>query len=213
MVNIPKPKILLLSLNKQPFFSDMYSGLLKALAARADLVEAAIILPELSPSEYSAVFVTDEAISERKHASVLSRVIDYTRAGGIVVIGGHFSSLVRLDDLDNHFHIWGLPWKKAGYRRSTCVLNPATHPGFRSNGSLPKSYSMKVLSLQGVAPGDIVYRRTECDVSVKEDPMAPVDEGAVTYARVGSGYIGYIGDVNAEQESTNVVLALCGLPL
>ena len=207
MANVQRPQILLLSLNKQPFFDEMFSGLLKALVARADVAEASTTLqvPELSPSQYSAVIVTDEAISERKYVVILSRVVEYARAGGIVVVGGLFSSCVNLGNLDTYFHAWGLSWKKAGYRRSTCVLNSATHPGFRSNGSMPTSYSMKVLSLKGVALGDVVYKRTD-DEKVN-------DEGAITYTRVGNGYLGYIGDVNAEEMSTSVILAMCGLPL
>ncbi|KAF8491928.1 hypothetical protein JB92DRAFT_3004887 [Gautieria morchelliformis] len=203
MASHPKPKILLLSLKKQPFFDQMYSGLLSALVSRADVREATAGLPQISPSQYSAIFVTDEAISERKYAEVHSRLVDYARAGGVVVIGGLFSSCVVLGDFDAHFLAWGLSWKKAGYRRSTCALNPATHPGFRSNKGLPISYSMKVLSLKGAALGDIMYKRTDDDET---------NEGAVTYTRVGDGYLGYIGDVNAEEESTTVILAMCGLP-
>jgi hypothetical protein len=202
MASRPKPKILLLSLKKQPFFDKMYSGLLSALVSRADVLEATIGLPQISPSKYSAIFVTDEAISERNHAETLSRIVEYARAGGVVVIGGLFSSCVVLGDLDAHFLAWGLSWKKAGYRRSTCAVNPAAHPGFRSNRNLPISYSMKVLSLKGVALGDIMYKRTDDETN----------EGAVTYTRVGDGYLGYIGDVNAEEESTSVILAMCGLP-
>lgn len=207
MANVQKPQILLLSLSKLQFFDRMHSGLLKALVARAHVVEALTTLqvPELSPSLYSAVIVTDEAISEAKYVDILSRVVQYARAGGIVVIGGLFSSCVNLANVDALFHAWGFPWKKAGYRRSTCALNPATHPGFRSNSSLPISYSMKVLSLKGVALGDIVYKRTE-DEKIN-------DEGAVIYTRVGDGYLGYIGDVDAEEKSINVILAMCGLPL
>lgn len=43
---------------------------------------------------------------------------------------------------------------------------------------------------------------------------APVDlnEAPVVYTRVGRGYLGYIGDVNGEEESTNVILSMLGLP-
>jgi hypothetical protein len=216
MTNDKKPKILLLSLNKQSWFDNMYIGLLKAIAARAEIVEATSVaaLPKLSPSVHSAVFITDEAITERKHAAVLSQIVDYTRAGGTVVIGGLFSSFVKLDTLDAHFLCWGLSWKAAGYRRSPCVLSRATHPGFRSNGRLPASYSMKAVSLKGLAPEDIMYKREEGEGEDEDKVTSRLpEEATVAYARLGSGYLGYIGDVNAEEDSISVVLAMCGLPV
>jgi hypothetical protein len=41
----------------------------------------------------------------------------------------------------------------------------------------------------------------------------PVDElrAAVVAAKVGLGYLAYVGDVNGEQGSDEVFLALCGL--
>lgn len=36
-------------------------------------------------------------------------------------------------------------------------------------------------------------------------------EAAVALASVGQGKLGYMGDVNAEVESTTVLLGLCGL--
>ena len=213
MTNTGKPKVLLLSLNKQPWFDDMYSGLLKAIATRADVVEATSLpIPHLSPSTYSAVFITNEALTDRKHMKVLSQAIDYARGGGIVVIGALFASFTKLTDFDSHFLTWGVSWKAAGYRRSTCVFDRTTHPGFRSNQRLPASYSMKAVSLQGVGPGDIVYKRNESD-KTDEDRSSLLEEATVTYTRLGSGYLGYIGDVNAEEGSTSVALAMCGLPL
>jgi hypothetical protein len=37
------------------------------------------------------------------------------------------------------------------------------------------------------------------------------DQAQVVLATVGSGKLGYIGDVNNETESQRVVLAMCGL--
>jgi len=36
-------------------------------------------------------------------------------------------------------------------------------------------------------------------------------ECPVAFAKVGDGWLGYIGDVNAEEESDNVVLGMLGL--
>lgn len=37
------------------------------------------------------------------------------------------------------------------------------------------------------------------------------DESPVACASVGQGKLGYLGDVNAERESGDVILAMCGL--
>ena len=38
-----------------------------------------------------------------------------------------------------------------------------------------------------------------------------LDESPVFLAKVGDGKLGYVGDVNAEEESNLVILAMCGL--
>jgi len=42
---------------------------------------------------------------------------------------------------------------------------------------------------------------------------SPVDQAQtpVAFTKIGDGSLGYIGDVNAEEESDNVVLAMCGI--
>ena len=44
-------------------------------------------------------------------------------------------------------------------------------------------------------------------------PPSDVDEaqGAVVGAEVGNGFLVYVGDVNGEEGSDKVILALCGL--
>jgi hypothetical protein len=36
-------------------------------------------------------------------------------------------------------------------------------------------------------------------------------QAAVVGAKVGNGYLVYVGDVNAEEGSDNIILSLCGL--
>ena len=164
---------------------------------------------------------------ERKYIKVLSQAIDYARGGGIVVIGGLFTAFAKFPEFEPHFLTWGFPWKAASYTKSDSVLNQKTHPGFRSNGRLPASYYMKYVSLQGVAPEDIMYKKkdyepeepdepdSETDEPDKtdEDPSGLLEEATAAYARLGSGYLGYIGNVNPGEEYTNIVLAMCGLQL
>jgi hypothetical protein len=74
---------------------------------------------------------------------------------------------------------------------------------------------MKTVHLKGIAPETIVYGSTSQSLtqSMVFAP-SPVDlsEAPVVYTRVEQGFLGYIGDVNGEDESTNVILSMLGLP-
>jgi hypothetical protein len=37
------------------------------------------------------------------------------------------------------------------------------------------------------------------------------DQAPICFTSVGEGYLGFVGSVNTEEESTSVILALCNL--
>ncbi|KAG5721401.1 RNA polymerase II-associated protein 3 [Termitomyces sp. T112] len=163
----------------------------------------------------TGVFVADAAIANRKNAQMLTKLVEYAKAGGSVVIGGAFSSLVKPKDIGAFFlKSWGVPWKPGSYHRTTFFLNPA-HELAKSNPVLAQSYSMKALHLKDISPDVVVYRPTrESRLESLVFPPGPVtnmNESPVVRTRVGKGYLGYIGDVNWEDDSANLVLAMMGL--
>jgi hypothetical protein len=79
---------------------------------------------------------------------------------------------------------------------------------------MPKPFSMKVLHVRGARPEEKIFVPTpEATPQSLVFPSGPVDqsEAAAVGAKVGKGYLAYVGDVNGEQGSNEIVLALCGV--
>lgn len=82
--------------------------------------------------------------------------------------------------------------------------------------SLVHSYSQKALHLKNVAPEDVIY------LSSADEPITvfgrpsfgrkDLSQSPAVIGSLGRGKVGYTGDVNAEAETTPVVLAMCGIP-
>ncbi|KAI4865392.1 hypothetical protein F4820DRAFT_420307 [Hypoxylon rubiginosum] len=213
-----KPRILLVSLNLASFFDGMYGSLLSQLSSKANVqrvkkAESAIRLLSEDPRP-AAVLITDEALTLKENARVWEAVLQYVRQGGTSVAMGHFSSFVKPNKMKPFFSKAGLPWESAAYHRTTVVLNREA-VGDSLAAHLPPKYSQKALFIKNVVPADAWYVTDE-DSVIESHVFAPtgahvVGESPVVLARVENGKLGYMGDVNAEAGSTDVVLAMCGL--
>jgi hypothetical protein len=42
-------------------------------------------------------------------------------------------------------------------------------------------------------------------------PIDNLEQSPAVYAPIGKGYLGYLGDVNGEDEAANIILAMLGL--
>lgn len=76
------------------------------------------------------------------------------------------------------------------------------------------SYSLKAVFLKSVEPSAAVYLPT--DESRTESHVFPPErvdtkQTPVAFTRYGEGWLGYVGDVNTEEGSDEVILAMCGL--
>lgn len=171
-------------------------------------------LQYLADTNLKGVFVADEGIIESKNSEVLSSLIGWVNAGGIAVVGSLFPTLANGSEFNRFFEKWRLPWKMGNYHRTTFVLNPSIPQLSSHSASLMTSYSMKAVHLRGVNAEDILYAPTE-DSRVESHVFAPspvdLSHVPVAYTRIGDGFLGYIGDVNAEEESTSVILAMLRL--
>lgn len=211
----PKPRILLLSLNDAGTFNRVHQHFLHALRARAEVIQAQSS-KDLPASNVSAVYATDAALTEKKHSKLLAKVVEYVRSGGTFVIGGGFSSSVTGYDNNKFFEVaWGLDWQMGSCHRTTFALNPSRPERLLRGPPLAVSYSMKTVHLTGVPMEAVVYAPNP-DLRLQSILFNSVTvtrcEVPVAYTQLGAGYLGYIGDVNGEEESTNVVLAMLGLP-
>jgi hypothetical protein len=172
------------------------------------------ISQQLARPELSRVFIADADISKKSHAPLLAQLVRWVRAGGTAVIGGLFSSFIRLDKFDAFFAAWGLPWTRGDYHRTTFALNQHARPWLvpHTPPSLPTSYSMKAVHLRDVDPQDAVYVSTD-DSHLESLVWAPTkisDSSGVpvAYGQLGQGSLGYVGDVNGEEESTDVIICM-----
>ncbi|KAM0271149.1 hypothetical protein ACHAQH_009168 [Verticillium albo-atrum] len=213
-----KPRVVLISLNHQPYFDEMYSSLLSALNDKAQVQrvkKSGPLIRLLSDQPVpSAVLLTDEALTTRANNKAWEAVVEYVRGGGIAVAMGHFPSFVKPLTIKPFFAKAGLPWERGDYTRTTLALNREAVPGMAAQGLQPQ-YSQKAVFVGNVASSDSWYETT--DDSVVESRVFPLEsvkkagETAVAFATVGMGKLGYVGDVNAETGSDAVVLAMCGL--
>lgn len=155
-----KPRLILISLNFQPYFDDIYGSILAQLRSKANLYHAkeadsAIRLLSDEPTPL-VVLITDEALSINRNVGVWNAVLQYVRHGGTSVVMGNFPSFVRPNSIKPFFTKAGLQWEAGSYHRTTLVLNqePTDHD---LAAKLPSQCNLKALFVKNVAPSDAWY--------------------------------------------------------
>jgi len=210
-------RVLAISLHNQPWFDEMYAPLLTALRSNAEFQRAehstsAIQFLSQLP-EPSAVLITDEALTLRENSAVWEAVLEYVRRGGTAIVMGLFPSFVQPNSMKPFFSRAGLHWGAGSYHRTTLALNRAAVDVANAR-KLPQRYSQKAVFVNNVVPENMWYKTD--DNSVVQSAVFPptsantTGETAVAMATVGRGKLGYVGDVNAEDGSNAVILAMCG---
>ena len=202
------PSVLLLSLEKETYFGEMYTAFMAKLRSKATVTELTHIsgaMQHLSEPQgkHTAVILTDAAILENEYVAIQKRLVDYVKAGGTVILGLLLPSFAQMDKLEKFFKVrWGLSWKPDVYTRATVSLNLRASPEIltRIASSLPCRFSMKALHLSGTKVVDRVYTSDAGDT-----------QSSAILAKYGAGFLGWVGDVNTEHGTTELLLALCGL--
>ncbi|KAH9946733.1 hypothetical protein B0H21DRAFT_387638 [Amylocystis lapponica] len=200
-----RASVLLLTLAKWDSFESMNEHLLSALRARANVQEAATASDAMRRLSQSppprAVIATDAAVTEREHSKLLAKLVQYVKAGGILVFACQFSSFVSPPDLGVLFkRSWNVPWVSGSYHRTDFEVNPAV--ASLGVGSLVPQYSMKALHLKNVAKKAMVYLPTLASCEDRSETPA-------AFASISKGKLGYVGDVNSETGTTRLILAMC----
>lgn len=214
-----KPTVLLISLGKPHIFDEQYHELLAALSAHTSYKEVTLskdVPSALSTLKPSAVLITNPNFARVQHSEIQAKVVDYVKSGGTVIYCGLYPGIIGPALLNKHFEtVWGLPWKVGTYNRTTFYLVPQRPAALQHKADLAGEIEMRAVRIKGADPKDFVYATT-LDSRVEELGKAEVahkpDEAAVLYTTIGSGHLGYIGDVGAEDEITDVVMAMLGLP-
>ena len=135
--------------------------------------------------------------------------------GATLVFGGVFPSFARPSDIGPCFAAFGLPWESGEYHRTDfSVSNACTSLPEPVKEGLVQRYSQKALHVRNVNPEDAVYLPTASSVTQSAvfapGPVGDRSQTPAAFARVGRGWVGYSGDVNAEAESEAVVMAMLG---
>jgi ribonuclease HI len=197
----PRPRILTLCLENEALFDDIFRNLVSQIASRARMErattqEAALSILDQVPVP-SVILIADSALTRR--SKVWERVIDRLREGATVVVAGSFSSMVSTGQFNRFFARLGLSWEMGSYQRETVSLCTGV---VSSNliEHLPSAYSLKAVFVKKVERSAIWYASSSNS-----------DEAAVVFTQVGKGRLGYIGDVNSQEDSDRIVLAMCGI--
>lgn len=197
-------------------FQDVCGRLMNTIAERAVVKQAKNTQEALDlfngDDRPQAVFVTDSSVTTPENAIVSDMLTDFARNGGIVVLGGLFSSSIRPNELRSYFQKWDLPWRVGSYHRTTVALNQTAEGVPRRE--LPSSFSQKALFLADVARSAAWYLPNESSVvesGIFPSQAVPTSETPAALTKVGSGWLGYIGDVKTEKSTDLVVLAMLGL--
>jgi hypothetical protein len=148
-----------------------------------------------------------------QYHDVTARLLDYVRGGCILVLIGNFSSSIRPKDLEKFFREAGLPWTNGEYLRTTVHSNDTEETS--SHTSLPSSYSQKAVFLASVYVNDAWYLPTDSSKTESlvfhSERVQDLQQTPIALTNLGKGKLGYVGDVNGEEDSDAVVLAMCGL--
>ncbi|KAK1657058.1 hypothetical protein BDP55DRAFT_708993 [Colletotrichum godetiae] len=193
-----RPRIVAISLKYKSFFDETYARLFtqlleKASVQRAKKPASALDLLQQQPPPV-AVLITDQGLTEG-YPDVWDAVIAYVRQGGTAIA------------------MAGLAWDSGAYHRTTVALNPQVAGS--AAAKLPGRYSQKALFLKGVHSTAVMYGPDQTSVTESlvfpSERVGDVTQAAISFAKVGDGKIGYVGDVNVEEGTDAAILAMCGL--
>jgi hypothetical protein len=212
-----RPKVILLSLQSQLEWQEVFETLLNKVKAKADIEEVtsateatALLTGNRRPS---VVIATDGALTRRKFSKQQTEAIQYVQDGGTLIFGLGFPSFTKPSEYKDLFKALSLPWEAGEYFRSVFDLNGAAEQ--IGTVSLPPRYSQKALHLKNVEKKHAVYLPSASShiqsAVFPPDPIADLTQTPTAFRQYGSGKLGYLGDVNMEEETHQVVLAMCGL--
>ncbi|KAL1878350.1 hypothetical protein Plec18167_004422 [Paecilomyces lecythidis] len=211
------PRILLLALESQPWLDEMYSHLIDKLSTHATIQRASTsdaAIRYLSANNPHTILATDPGLTNGSNSRVLDKVLTYVRSGGVLIFCCLFSSFVNRATFNKFMRSkLSFPWEFGEYHRVTVNLNERAALSSAANHHitrerLPQAYSQKAVHLKNVDNALSLYlpdRESALDVAFYNRDQTPV-----AFQNLGQGSVGYIGDVNGEEGSDQVILAMCG---
>jgi len=215
------PEIMLLSLSYQEFPNESITALFDKILKVAYLKRVKTVpgaLQYLEVSKPAAIIVTDEGIANKENSIVLERVKAYIESGGTVIVGLHFPHFIKRDAFNYFFQdVFGLPWCAENFHRDNCYINPScTLPSTVEAKRMPERYFciIKVLNISGARNHEKLFIPIQMCVTypmVFTQEWLDQTEAGIVGAKIGAGYLAFVGDVNVEDETSQIIMVLCGL--
>lgn len=228
-----RQKVLLLCLEDYTWAGDIYREFLSTLNSKAEVIcayskflvtlrakdevirdtDLQTAIETLKDGSVSVAIIFEPSVIEKKDELLTDTLIQFTKAGGTTIFAGMCSSIARPPNINEFFGKWNLPWKSGIYLRTTFTANPRARLDLKAR--IATSYSMKALHLGNVATEDLLYITTD-DSHTESLVFGPervklTGEGPIVFAQYHQGRIGWVGDVNNEQNTGPVMLAMSGL--
>ncbi|PHH90414.1 hypothetical protein CDD83_3788 [Cordyceps sp. RAO-2017] len=208
--------ILLISLDFQNVFGEIFGDFLVELFARGDVYWARtaatamrLLVEEPRPD---VVVVTDTGLTQEHNLHVWDAVLAVIRQGGTGIIMGQFPANARPSEARGFFLRAGLPWELGPRHRAVLVLNGEAESKIRHQDMLPNYFGYDAVCLKNVANRDAVY--VECQdggvepVALEGSEAEWSRESPIVLTNLGEGRLGYIGDVDMRHESVVLAIAL-----
>lgn len=219
----PLPNIVLLEItSRSDHAENIYAGIRRQYSGQADVQlittpQAASAFLQLDGPQHPVVLVSESFLESPVLDILAPQAVKFVRDGGSFVFPGP-----PLDGPARHhyktlFAAFSLPWIFGSYERTDCVLNPDCDTIRKDN--LSPGYNMKAVKLRNVKRKEKVYvpsaqalqPRFVGDDSHSFNLAADPDEVPSAMAEVGTGKVGYIGDINVDDESEGILRAMLGL--
>lgn len=199
-------------------FDDLYQGVLAKVALVSTTQEAksaAAAQSLLATQSFKAVLIVDAGIAWPKNKPLQKQLASYAQQGGTVIFCCIFSSFVRPLNMDSLWSIFGLPWKYGDYHRTTFYLSQRMKNviGHDRAARLLKEYSMKANHLKNVPEGSRVYvplEQSQTQSAVFPPSSVNQSQTPAAFHKYGEGWLGFIGDVNNEQGTQALLMAMLG---
>ena len=164
-------------------------------------------------------------LQPKHHPRLVTRLVKFVQeSGGTAIFALGFPNFMPMGEFDRLFAEFGLSrWEHGGYYRTTHMLRTISVPPEspleellnRGGHHLAKSYSMKALHISNPGEFEAIYSPTD-ESRIESyvyhpDKIKDLNEAPVAFAKVGRGWVGYVGDVNNEADSHTVILAMLDL--
>ncbi|KAI4178554.1 MAG: hypothetical protein LQ346_007409, partial [Caloplaca aetnensis] len=197
-------------------FDDLCQGVVAQVASVVSTREAKSAVAAqslLATQSFKAVLIVDAGIAWPKNKPLQKQLASYGQQGGTILFCCLFSGFVRPPDMDSLWSVFGLLWKYGAYHRTTFYLSQRMKNvlGQDRASRLLREYSMKTNHLKNVPDESRVYVPLEqSQTQSAVFPPSSVDERQTPAAlhKYGEGWLGFIGDVNNEQGTQLLLMAM-----